>query len=220
MSIGIEIHPSAPACAAAAQALQGLPSSVISDVMGRLVGSTGLHPVNRSPVRMCGPAVTVKVRAGDNLLIHKALDMLRPGDVLVVDGEGDVSRALAGEIMMTSALVSGAAGFVLDGAVRDVEAFEAHRFACWARGINLRGPFKEGPGTINRPVQVGGLWVHPGDIVVGDADGLVAVPPDSALAVAALARAKVAHEQATISDIRAGRYSSAWVDASISQRGD
>jgi regulator of RNase E activity RraA len=220
MSTGIEIHPSAPACAAAVQALQGLPSSVISDVMGRLAGSTGLHPINRSPVSVCGPAVTVRVRAGDNLLIHKALDMLRPGDVLVIDGEGDVSRALAGEIMMTSALVSGAAGFVIDGAARDVDAFETHRFPCWARGISLRGPFKEGPGTINLPVLVGGMRVNPGDIVVGDADGLVAVSPDRALAVAELARAKVAHEQATISDIRAGRYSSAWVDALISQQGD
>jgi regulator of RNase E activity RraA len=101
-----------------------------------------------------------------------------------------------------------------------VDAFETHRFPCWARGINLRGPFKEGPGTINLPVQVGGMWVNPGDIVVGDADGLVAVSPDRALAVAELARAKVAHEQATISDIRAGRYTSAWVDALISQQGD
>lgn len=220
MSLGIQIRPCSPAFAAGVNALQGLPSSVISDVMGRLVGSTGLHPIGRSAVRVCGPAVTVKVRAGDNLLIHKALDMLRPGDVLVVDGEGDVSRALAGEIMMTSAQVRGAAGFVLDGAVRDVDAFEAQQFPCWARGINLRGPYKTGPGTINLPVQVGGLWVNPGDIIVGDADGLVAVPPDQALAVAALARAKVAHEQATIADIRAGRYSSAWVDASISQQGD
>jgi regulator of RNase E activity RraA len=220
MSSGISIQPSAPVSSEAVDALRGLPTSVISDVMGRLEGSTGLQLVLRTSASICGPAVTVRVRAGDNLMIHKALDMLRPGDVLVVDGEGDVTRALVGEIMMTSARVRGAAGFVLDGAVRDVDAFEAHRFPCWARGISLRGPYKNGPGTINLPVQVGGLWVNPGDIVVGDADGVVAVAPSRALAVAALAHDKVAQEQLTMADIRSGHYDSSWVDALIKKLGD
>jgi regulator of RNase E activity RraA len=220
MSTGIEIRPSAPVSPAAMEALKGLPTSVISDVMGRLVGTTGLRPVLRTSVGICGPALTVRVRAGDNLLIHKALDMLRPGDVLVVDGEGDVSRALVGEIMMTFAQVRGAAGFVLDGAVRDVDAFEQQQFPCWARGVNLRGPYKNGPGTINLPVQVGGMVVNPGDIVVGDGDGLVAVPQAQALAIAALARDKIDHERATMSDIRSGHYSSAWVDALLEKFGD
>ena len=115
---------------------------------------------------MCGNAFTVRVRAGDNLLIHRALEMLEPGDVLVVDGEGDVTRALVGEIMMTSARVAGALGFVIDGAVRDVDAFEQHRFPCWSRGVSLRGPYKDGPGSINEPVTVGGMLVHPGDVIV------------------------------------------------------
>lgn len=93
--------------------------------------------------------VTVRVRAGDNLLIHKALDLLQPGDVLVVDGEGDTSRALVRENMMTSARVRGAVASLLDGAIRDVEAFEQHRFPCWARGVSLRGPYTEGPGSIS-----------------------------------------------------------------------
>jgi regulator of RNase E activity RraA len=97
-------------------------------------------PVNKSSVSVCGNAVTVRVRAGDNLLIHKALQLLQPGDVLVVDGGGDISRALFGEIMMTVAKSKGAIGAVFDGAIRDVEAFEKYRFPCWARGINLRGP--------------------------------------------------------------------------------
>ena len=219
MPNGIDIQPSAPGFAQGVQALQGLPSSVICDVMGRLGGTTGLHPVNRSPVQTCGIAVTVRVRAGDNLLIHKALDMLRPGDVLVVDGEADVSRALVGEIMLTSALVSGAVGLVVDGAVRDVEAFETHHFPCWARGVSLRGPYKDGPGTINLPVSVGGMLVRPGDIVVGDADGVVAVPVSEALAVAAKAREKIAVEQATIAAIRAGTYDSGWVDVLLQQKG-
>ena len=219
MSNGIVIHPRQEAFLAGIQALEGLPSSVIGDVMGRLIGTTGLHPVNRSPVAVCGNAVTVRVRAGDNLLIHKALGMLKPGDVLVVDGEGDTSRALVGEIMMTSARVHGAVGFVMDGAIRDVEAFEEHKFPCWARGINLRGPYKDGPGCINVQVSVGGMMVNPGDIIVGDADGLVAVSPSEALAIAELAKAKVIQEKTMIAEILAGTYSSAWVDAALVQKG-
>lgn len=220
MSSGISIHPSAPRNDAAVAALSGLPSSVISDVMGRLVGTSGLSLVNRTNLTVCGVAVTVKVRAGDNLLIHKALDMLRPGDVLVVDGEGDVSRALVGEIMMTSAIVQNAIGFVIDGAIRDSEAFEEHKFPCWARGVNLRGPYKDGPGSINSPVTVGGMLVNPGDIIVGDADGVVAVPAVEALLVGKKAHDKVLDEQKMIADIKSGSYSSAWVDAQIKQKGD
>lgn len=216
---GIELHPRIDGDAAAADALRGLPTSVIGDVMGgRLVGTTALRPVNRSAISACGNAVTVRVRAGDNLLIHKALDLLQAGDVLVVDGEGDTTRALVGEIMMTSARVRGAVAFVMDGAVRDAEAFEEHRFPCWARGISLRGPYKDGPGSINVPVTVGGMRVNPGDVLVGDTDGVVAVPRALAQEVAARARAKVAQEQETIAAIVAGTYSSAWVDAALEQK--
>lgn len=220
MATGISILPCAAHDPAAIAALGAFPSSILGDVMGRLIGTTGLHPINRSAVSVCGTAVTVRVRAGDNLLIHKALDMLRPGDVLVVDGEGDVSRALVGEIMMTTAIHQGAVAFVIDGAVRDVAAFEERQFPCWARGINLRGPYKEGPGTINLPIKVGGMLVQPGDIIVGDADGVVAVAPSEVSRIAALAKDKVATEQATIAAIRAGKYDSSWVDTLIHQKGD
>jgi regulator of RNase E activity RraA len=220
MSSDIHIHPCVPGDPIAIQALRAFPSSILGDVMGRLIGTVGLHPVNRSTISVCGSALTVRVRAGDNLLIHKALDMLRPGDVLVVDGEGDVTRALVGEIMMTTAIHRGALGFVIDGAVRDVAAFEQQQFPCWARGVNSRGPYKEGPGTINMPVTVGGMVVHPGDIIVGDADGLVAVAPLASARTAALAKEKLANEQATIAAIRAGKYDSSWVDTLIHQKGD
>lgn len=218
MSNGIVIEGRRDAFVPGIEALRGMPSSVIGDVMGRLVGSTGLRPVNRSPVTVCGNAFTVSVRAGDNLLIHKALEQLQPGDVLVIDGEGDVSRALVGEIMMSVARWRGATGFVVDGAIRDVQAFEQHQFPCWARGINLRGPYKDGPGTINRPIKVGGMLVNPGDIIVGDSDGLVAVSPQEALAVAQRAREKVAQEQATIQSILNGSYSAPWVDELLQQK--
>jgi len=219
MSNGIHINPRVEAFTQGVQALTGLASSVVGDAMGRLVGTTGLRPVNRSSVTACGNAFTVRVRAGDNLLIHKALDMLKPGDVLVVDGEGDVSRALVGEIMMTSAMIQGAVAFVIDGAIRDVDAFEDQKFPCWARGVNLRGPYKEGPGSINVPITVGGMLVNPGDIVLGDSDGVVAVPSSQALAIAKAAKDKVLVENQMIADIKSGAYSSAWVDELLRQKG-
>lgn len=216
---GIEIRVRVAAPATAVDVLRGLPTSVIGDVMGgRLVGTTALRPVNRSHVSACGNAVTVRVRAGDNLMIHKALDLLAPGDVLLVDSEGDTSRALVGEIMMASARVRGAVAFVMDGAVRDVDAFEEHRFPCWARGVSLRGPYKDGPGSVNVPISVGGMLVHPGDVIVGDSDGVVAVPAGLAQEVAAKGRAKVAQEQETIAAIVSGSYSSAWVDEAIEHK--
>lgn len=220
VSNGIEIHPRVKEDAAALDALRGLPSSVIGDVMGgRLVGTTALRPVNRASISTCGNAFTVRVRAGDNLLIHKALAMLQAGDVLVVDGEGDISRALVGEIMMTAARMRGALAFVMDGAIRDVDAFEEQRFPCWARGVSLRGPYKDGPGSINVAVVVGGMLVQPGDVIVGDSDGIVAVPAALATQVAEKARAKVRDEQSTIAAILAGTYSSAWVDDTLGQKG-
>ena len=151
------------------QALTGLPTSIGCDVTGRMVGAEGLHPVNKSSVSACGNAVTVKVRSGDNLMIHLALRMLQPGDVLVVDAEGDLSRALFGEIMMSVAKSKGAVAAVINGAIRDVDAFEEAKFPCWAKGVNLRGPYKEGPGSLNVPVTIGGMLIHPGDIVLGGA---------------------------------------------------
>lgn len=216
---GIYIQPRIGGNSTAIEALRGLPTSVIGDVMGgRLVGTTALRPINRSSVSTCGHAFTVRVRSGDNLLIHKALDMLEVGDVLVVDGEGDTTRALVGEIMMTSARVRGAVAFVMDGAIRDADAFEAHQFPCWARGISLRGPYKDGPGSINVPVTIGGMLVNPGDIIVGDGDGIIAVPQALAVEVAKLASAKVVHEKETIAAILDGSYSSAWVDAALQQK--
>ena len=219
MRNGIEISPRREAFQPGIDALKGLPTSVVSDVLGRLPGTCALHPVNRSPVTVCGNAVTVKVRSGDNLLIHKALQLLQPGDVLVVDGEGDTSRALFGEIMMTVARCRGAVGVVFDGAVRDVEAFEEHRFPCWSRGVNLRGPYKDGPGTINQPITVGGALVHPGDVVLGDSDGLVFLTPSIALEAAKLGKEKVAVEKATIASILAGNYDDAWIEKTLQQKG-
>lgn len=215
MKQGIQIHPRVPGALSAIKACHGLPSSVIGDVMGRIPGSVGLAPVNRSPVAMVGNAVTVRVRAGDNLLIHKALTMLEAGDVLLVDSEGDISRALVGELMMTSAKRRGCVGFVMDGAIRDVDAFDDAKFPCYARGVTPRGPYKEGPGSINAPISIGGMMVNPGDVIVGDSDGIVAIPAAIADQIAKAAWEKLETEKKTLAEINAGTYDTAWIDKAL-----
>ncbi|ANI99357.1 hypothetical protein A8O14_04165 [Polynucleobacter wuianus] len=219
MNNGYEINPRKEAFKEGITALTELATSVVSDVLGRTIGAVDILPVNKSPVSVCGNAVTVSVRSGDNLMLHKALQILKPGDVLVVDGGGDISRALFGEIMMTVAKSRGAIGAVFDAAIRDVEAFEKHRFPCWARGVNMRGPYKDGPGSINVPVSIGGMVVNPGDIILGDCDGIIALSPAIALEGARLGKEKEAVERKTIQSILDGQYDDAWIDITLKQKG-
>ena len=171
--------------------LAGIATSIISDVYGdRLLGTVGLSSYNTGHVHVLGRALTVKVAAGDNLFVHKALDLAATNDILVIDGGGDISRALVGELMATRARALGALAFVVDGAIRDVDFFIKNEFLCWARGVCLRGPYKNGPGQINVPVAVGGMLVNPGDIICGDRDGLIAIPPHLAEHVAQAAKQK------------------------------
>lgn len=167
------LEPAAPVPPAVIEAFRGVAVAIVSDNMNRLHGTRSLRPFHgRGP--LAGTAVTVKTRPGDNHALHRVLDLLRPGDVLVVDGAGSLDQALVGEIMMSRAQKLGAAGFVIDGAIRDVGAFARSGFPCFARGVTHRGPYKSGPGEINVPVAVDGLVVMPGDIVIGDEDGVVA----------------------------------------------
>jgi regulator of RNase E activity RraA len=216
---GFEIKQRVPGFDEGIAALKGLATSVVSDALGRTIGAVGIAPVNKTAVSVCGNAVTVSVRAGDNLLIHKALQMLAPGDVLVVDGGGDVSRALFGEIMMTVAKSKGAVGCVFDAAIRDVDAFESHQFPCWARGVNMRGPLKDGPGSVNVPVSIGGMLVYPGDIILGDSDGVIAIRPSNAVMAGKLGKEKELVERKMIASIHAGKYDDAWVDLALAQKG-
>ena len=177
--------------------LANLATSLISDAYGdRLLGTVGLSSYNTGHVQVVGKALTVKVAAGDNLFVHKALDLAAPNDILVIDGGGDISRALVGELMATRARGLGALAFVVDGAIRDVDFFVNNEFLCWARGVCLRGPYKNGPGQINVPVVVGGMLVNPGDIICGDRDGLIAIPPHLAEQVAQAANEKKQLEDA------------------------
>lgn len=166
------------------EAYRGVPSCHAGDVMGRHTGAIGLRAWHEDLTAvLCGPAVTVRVRPGDNLMIHLAMMMAEPGDVIVVDGGGDLSTALVGGLMRTTAIARGIAGFVIDGALRDVAEWADGRMPAYARGSVLRGPTKEGPGEVNVPVAIGGLSVAPGDLILADADGVIAIPSDRAAAL-------------------------------------
>jgi RraA family protein len=184
-------------------------TAIISDNLSRLPGAIGLKPFHRGGT-MAGTALTVRVAAGDNLFIHQALELIRPGDVIVVDGDGDVSRALVGEIMATIAAHRGGAGFVIDGALRDAGVLAKGDFPCFARAAIHRGPYKNGPGAINVPVSIGGMVVTPGDIVVGDADGVVAFSQAIAADLLQKVRAQEAREADILTSIREGRYAGAY----------
>lgn len=195
--------------AAMIEAFRTAPTSVISDNLSRLPAAQGLRPFHRGG-KLVGPAFTVRTRPGDNLAIHHALAIVGPGDVIVVDGGGDESRALVGEIMKAIAESRGAAGYAIDGAIRDSAAFAASDFPCFARAAIHRGPYKNGPGEINVPVCIGGSIIAPGDIVVGDEDGIVAFPQAAAPALLEAVKAQISREEETLVAIREGRYQGAY----------
>jgi RraA family protein len=216
--LGFRILPRVDTAPALVDLFKGLPTSNISDNLSRMSGTVGLSPYHRGGP-LLGVALTVKVRSGDNLLIHKALQLGRPGDVLVIDGGGCTDRALVGDIMKCVAQMRGLAGFVIDGAIRDSAAFRQDDFPCYARGVCHRGPYKEGPGEINVPVSVGGLLVNPGDIVIGDEDGVVVVTPSEAKGVAEATRKKAAAEAATLASIEKQAYDDSWVHETLRAKG-
>ena len=181
------------------------PTSIISDNLARLPGAVGLKPYHRGG-KLVGTAFTVRTRPGDNLAIHRALELVGPGDVIVVDGGGDETRALVGEIMKNIAQWRKAEGYVIDGAIRDVAAFAGDDFPCYARAVIHRGPYKNGPGEINVPVSIGGSVISPGDIVVGDEDGVVSFPAAGAAALLEAVRVQIKREDDTLKAIREGRY--------------
>ena len=148
-----------------------VPTAIASDCLGRTVGSIGLKSYHNSfTLGMCGPALTVRTRPGDNLMIHKAIGIAQPGDVIVIDGGGDISQALIGGLMRILAIARKISGFVIDGAVRDIAEWAEGVIPIYARGHTHRGPSKDGPGEINVPICCAGLPVGPGDLVLGDAD--------------------------------------------------
>jgi RraA family protein len=168
---------------------------------------------------LAGPALTVKTRPGDNLMIHKALMIAAPGDVIVVDAGGDLTNSLFGEIMSTEAEVNGVAGLVLNGAIRDADAIRKGRLPIFAAGVTHRGPYKDGPGEINVPIALDGMVIEPGDLILGDDDGVLCVPFADTATVLEAARKKHADEERSIAAIKGGTRSKAWVDQTLERLG-
>ncbi len=196
-----------------------LPVANVSDCMSRMTaGGARIRPMHGGGA-LSGPALTVKTRPGDNLMIHKALDIADAGDVIVVDGGGDLTNALIGELMAAHAIKRGIAGMVLDGAIRDYNSIHAGKFPVFAAGVTHRGPYKDGPGEINVAVAIDGMVIEPGDLIIGDGDGMLCVPFAQAEEVYAAARAKHDAETKQFAAINAGTSDRAWVDATLKRLG-
>jgi regulator of RNase E activity RraA len=197
--------------------LSRIPVSNVSDVLERMAGPTGIQVVGNSLSSlggraMVGPAMTVRTRPGDNLVVHKALDLARPGDVVVIDARGELVNAILGELMTEYAATRGIAGLVIDGAVRDQTSLSAGGLPVFARGFSHLGPYKSGPGEIHGPVSIGGVAVNDGDVILGDSDGLAVIPRARALSALEAAEQVVAKEAAQHRDIQAGTWDRSWVD--------
>ena len=192
-----------------------LPVANVSDSMARMsAGGASLRPMHAGG-GLTGPALTVKTRPGDNLMLHKALDLAEAGDVIVVDGGGDLTNSLMGELMLAHAETKRLAGIVIYGAVRDVAYIRSRSFPLFAAGVTHRGPYKDGPGEINVPIAIEGMVIHPGDLVLGDDDGVLCVPFDDCEQVYAAAKAKFDAEQHSMQAILAGTDDRSWVDATL-----
>lgn len=195
-------------------ALRDIPVAALSDNMHRNIGTSGLQPYHRPGKQtMAGTAVTARSRGGDNLTYLRALEFCRAGDVLVIDAGGDLNNAVVGGILSFYAAGIGLAGVVIDGAIRDVAEIREREFPVYARGVTHRGPYKDGPGEINVPISVGGMVVTPGDIVVGDQDGLLAIPQQGVEELIEKALAHLQAEAKTIQAMKEGRWDRTFIDA-------
>ncbi len=203
-----------------ARKFRSLPVANVSDCMSRLTGGgPRLRPYHGEGT-LCGPAFTVKTRPGDNLMVHKALDIASPGDVVVVDAGGDLTNSIVGEIMVTYAMNRGLAGIVINGSIRDCDALRKLSFPVYAAGVTHRGPLKSGPGEIGRAIAFDGMVIEPGDLMIGDGDGVLCIPFDQVEEVYQAAAAKKKAEDGILAELRARRpMDRAWVDAALRQLG-
>jgi RraA family protein len=198
---------------------RALPVSTISDSMERLHGvGTPLRAMHGGG-RMVGHAFTVKTRPGDNLIVHKALDLAAPGDVVVVDAGGALENAIIGELMAAHGERRGLAGIVIHGAIRDSDELRRGTFPVFAAGVTHRGPYKDGPGAINVPIAIAGLPIAPGDLVCGDSDGLLVIPPSEIGPIHERAAQKLSAEQRMLEAIRAGADDRSWIDRALDAAG-
>jgi len=201
------------------QQAAGFQAAILADVAGRRGALHGRIKALRPDMKLAGTAFTVEVRPGDNLMIHAAMQMAKPGDILVVDGKGDQTAALMGTLMITACRRLGIAGVVIDGAVRDSLEIEEMKFPVFSFGTNPNGPTKLVPGRIGHPVSVGGVTVHPGDFILGDADGVVVVERAKLESLLPLAARKVQDESERIAAINRGEVAAKWLDGALRAAG-
>ena len=218
--IGFRIHELAQRVAPEwVEKYKTLPVANVSDCMWRMTaGGADLRPMHAMGV-LSGPAFTVKTRPGDNLMVHKALAMAQPGDVIVVDAGGDVTNAIIGELMVATAERKGLGGFIIYGAIRDSGEIGQGAFPVYASGVTHRGPYKDGPGEINVPVSFGGMVIHPGDLMIGDEDGCLCVPREEVADIYEATVAKNQAEAVMMEDIANNRLDTSWIDRTLEQRG-
>jgi len=194
-------------------------AAILADVAGRRGAMHGRIAALRPRMKLAGPALTVDVRPGDNLMIHAAIAVAKPGDVLVIDGKGDRTSALMGTIMMTACKQLGLAGVVVDGAVRDSLEIDEMDFPVFCVGTNPNGPTKNVPGRIGHAISCGGVHVRPGDLVLADGDGVVVIERERVEPLLPQARKKVADEAARIAQIKQGATSAPWLAAALRTAG-
>ena len=197
---------------------EGVPVANIADTMGRLCT---LHPrikLMSKPIEdsRVGKALTVKSRAGDNLMLHKALNMAQEGDVIIVSNDtGESYRALIGEIMFTLAAYKKLGGIIIDGPIRDIESVKKMDLPIYATGTNPGGPYKDGAGEVNTPIACGGMSINPGDIVVMDSDGVVIVPLCEAEEVLAVVKDYHVMDAAKLEAAANGTAKREWVEKKL-----
>ena len=198
-----------------------MPVANIDDNMGRIAAvDAAIEPIGYKG-QLLGTAFTVRVPQGDNLMFHAAMDLAKPGDVIVIDAGGFTDRAIFGELMATYCKSRGIKGIICDGAIRDRGGLAAMEdFHVYARAATPNGPYKNGPGEINVPVVIGGKTVYPGDIVVGDDDGVLFIRPELANALADATLAVEAKEADIMSHIiNDGTYNRPWVEEKLKEIG-
>lgn len=196
-------------------AFHAFETPAISDEMNRLYTmAPQIRALTDPNMKLIGPACTVKVYPGDNLMVHKSLDILEAGDVVVVDTSASTMTAVLGDLVSTKARHRGAAGFLVDGLIRDLPGIQAlGDFPVFARGVTPIGPLHRGPGEINYPISAGGIVVNPGDVIIGDANGVVVVPRDICDELLDRVTAKAAAESDYTSAVARGEFNNGWVDA-------
>ena len=217
--LGFRILPPPPRIASGlVEQFRGMASSNIADAMGRFsFMDPGIR--GRTNRAICGIAVTVNSRPADNLMIHKALQVASPGDIVVVCTGGNTTSAVFGELMCTTAVAAKLGGIVVDGAIRDVPGITALEFGAFSRSVSPGACDKDGPGEINVPISCGGTVVMPGDLIVGDDDGVAVVPSALAAEVLAEVRALMAREVKRIAEIRGGMPFKADIDETLRAKG-